>query len=107
MTVDKESGIGGLARGPIPSASHDTCCHRCEGIGRRFLARENRKNKKEDEPKNSDWSSNDGNPFKRDRTRSRPHLTRVPESIRVGGVCLWGDRLHGGQWVRRLKFVPT
>lgn len=91
MTGDEESGIGCFGEGPTPSSSHDTWCHRCEGIGRRFLVRKNRNKKKEKRrnTKNIRHSSCHGNPFRGDRTTCRdpalPQREPVITGCRNGG----------------------
>ena len=95
MTRDRASSIGASARGQPPQRRTILGVIVCEGIGRRLLVRKNRKNKKEDQVQNSDNASDDGNPFKRDRTRvAQGYAGRTPRTARRYGAYLRRCGVH-------------
>jgi len=108
MTRDRASSIGASARGQPPQRRTILGVIVCEGIGRRLLVRKNRKNKKEDQVQNSDNASDDGNPFKRDRTRvAQGYAGRTPRTARRYGAYLRRCGVHRERRGSSFEADPT
>ncbi len=101
------SGIG-QARGQSPRYCTIPGRYRGEGIDRWLLTRKNRKNKKKDEPQNTEASSHNGNPFKRDRTipGTATVFSHSPSGARRKRIHLWECGVHCCREGRPLKVNP-